>query len=60
MTQSRSGGAVTAVLANSSANCVDASCPQQWLPDLLFFGGGGGIIGWSQNRINIWTYIFSL
>ena len=37
-TQSTSGGAVTAVLANCSENYVDTSRPQFWEPDLPFFG----------------------
>ena len=54
-TQPTSGGAVT---ANSScANCVEPPCPQQWVPDLPFFGHAGHadpLDGWrccSQKRV---------
>ena len=36
-TQPTSGGAVTAVI-NCSANCAEPSRPQQWGPDIPFFG----------------------
>ena len=36
-TQPTSGGAVTAV-TNCCANCVEHSRPQQWGPDIPFYG----------------------
>ena len=40
MTQSTSGETVTAV-TDCCANCVETSRPQQWGPDLSFFGQAG-------------------
>ena len=39
-TQPTSGGAVT-VVSSFCANCVEPPRPQQWLPDLPFFGHAG-------------------
>ena len=55
-TQPTSGGAVTAD-KNCCANCVEPSRPQQWGPDLPFFGHVGHadpLDGWrccSQKRV---------
>ena len=55
-TQPTSGGAVTAD-KNCCANCVEPSRPQQWGPDLPFFGHAGHadpLDGWrccSQKRV---------
>ena len=55
-TQHTSGGAVTAV-TNCCANCVEPFHPQQWWPDLPFFGQAGHadlLDGWrcfSQKRV---------
>ena len=55
-TQPTSGGAVTAN-SNCCANCVEPSRPQQWGPDLPFFGHAGHsdpLNGWrccSQKRV---------
>ena len=54
--QPTSGGAVTAD-KNCCANCVEPSRPQQWGPDLPFFGHAGHadpLDGWrccSQKRV---------
>ena len=53
MTQPTSGGAVTAD-KNCCANCVEPSRPQQWGPDLPFFGHADPLDGWrccSQKRV---------
>ena len=44
-TQPTSGGAVTAD-KNCCANCVEPSRPQQWGPDLPFFGHAGHATRW--------------
>ena len=52
-TQPTSGGAVTAD-KNCCANCVEPSRPQQWGPDLPFFGHADPLDGWrccSQKRV---------
>ena len=56
MTQPTSGGAVT-VVSSCCANCVEPPRPQQWGPDLPFFGHAGHadpLDGWrccSQKRV---------
>ena len=50
-TQPTSGGAVT-VVSSCCANCVEP--PQQWGPDLPFFGHADPLDGWrccSQKRV---------
>ena len=55
-TQPTSGGAVT-VVSSCCANCVEPPRPQQWGPDLPFFGNAGHadpLDGWrccSQKRV---------
>ena len=55
-TQPTSGGAVT-VVSSCCANCVEPPRPQQWGPDLPFFGHAGHadpLDGWrccSQKRV---------
>ena len=55
-TQPTSGGAVT-VVSSCCANCVEPPRPQQWGPDLPYFGHAGHadpLDGWrccSQNRV---------
>ena len=55
-TQPTSGGAVT-VVSSCCANCVEPPRPQQWGPDLPFFGHAGHAVpldGWrccSQKRV---------
>ena len=52
-TQPTSGGAVTAD-SSCCANCVEPPCPQQWGPDLPFFGHADPLDGWrccSQKRV---------
>ena len=55
-TQPTSGGAVT-VVSSCCANCVESPRPQQWGPDLPFFGHAGHadpLDGWrccSQKRV---------
>ena len=52
-TQPTSGGAVT-VVSSSCANCVEPPRPQQWGPDLPFFGHADPLDGWrccSQKRV---------
>ena len=53
MTQHTSSGAVTAV-TNCCANCVEASRPQQWGPDLpVFFGKLAMQTQWMANALLI-------
>ena len=52
-TQPTSGGAVTAD-SSCCANCVEPPRPQQWGPDLPFFGHADPLDGWrccSQKRV---------
>ena len=52
-TQPTSGGAVT-VVSSCCANCVEPPRPQQWGPDLPFFGHADPLDGWrccSQKRV---------
>ena len=52
-TQPTSGGAVTAD-SSCCANCVEPPRPQQWVPDLPFFGHADPLDGWrccSQKRV---------
>ena len=44
-TQPTSGGAVT-VVSSCCANCVEPPRPQQWGPDLPFFGHADPLDGW--------------
>ena len=44
-TQPTSGGAVT-VVSSCCANCVEPPRPQQWGPDLPFFGHAGHAGRW--------------
>ena len=51
--QPTSGGAVT-VVSSCCANCVEPPRPQQWGPDLPFFGHADPLDGWrccSQKRV---------
>ena len=45
-TQTTSGGADTEVLASCCGNCVETSRPQQWSPDLPFWGKPEPMGGW--------------
>ena len=64
-TQPTSGGAVT-VVSSCCANCVEPPRPQQWVPDLPFFGHAGHadpLDGWrccSQKRVMSRPILFFL